>query len=367
MNRFCNFAEAGIARRERSGPAWTDFYQVWKSQQAEWNGPDRKRVEILREILFDVAPGWLEEAEAFSAGEIEAYLDFQCRSHADEPLSLAGTNCSTVLVQGSQAVGGRTLLLKIRDESPYPQTMDTQQVQGTHAVLGGSNLGNLGLAQMANSAGLVGGNNTGGRLRDKTSEVGLNDCLILRLVAEKCANCQEALTLLEDLVSKGVVGNAGFARGMIFLFADASGDGLVVECTRREIFSKRVTAGIQLRTNHFCFPELDALSDFSRDELPAHQSSLARYARMSEWVRNQNGIEAKDLMVLSQDTEGEYPLCQTQAQLPWQTVSAWVHDLFRGELRETRTYFCNTAPSEGKFGELDITRGKNGCADAVLA
>jgi hypothetical protein len=93
-------------------------------------------------------------ALAGGAGVVDG-LDFNCRK--PRPLKPAPPgNCSAVLAVGRRSRTGQPLLLKIRDEAPYLQIMFRRAIQGRHTVLGGANVGNLGLAHFLNSAGLAG-------------------------------------------------------------------------------------------------------------------------------------------------------------------------------------------------------------------
>lgn len=321
---------------------------VWRAALPKGQA-DAKRVEAFRAILEKVAPEWLLEAESFAQDGLLEYLDFQCRRPEPEPDTLRDANCSTLLALGGKARGGRPLLLKIRDEAPNPQVMFRQKMDAHHSVLAGTNIGNMGFAQMANSAGLVGGNNTGGPILDNNPEPGLNDCLVLRLIAERCATCREALRLVEQLAADRHLGLAGYARGMIFLLADAGREGMIIECTRTEVYARTFTDGVFLRTNHYCFPELENHGDRTRFAEASMQSSFERYARMESLAAKKDPLSAQDLMEISRDQEGAYPLCQTQSRFPWKTVSSWVHEI--GDSTVT-THACNVAPTLGEYEAL---------------
>lgn len=339
--------EVGTALRSEWGAAWEALERRWRA------GGDRvidsARVEVLHALLEEWAPEWLLEAEAFARDGLEGYLDFQCRAPVPEPDTPAGANCSTALVLGSATTGGLPLLLKIRDEAPNPQVRFRRKLGGAYAVLSGTNLGNLGIAQMANEAGLVGANNTGGPLRDRSSAVGLNDCLVMRLIAERCATCEEAVRLLERLAAGKALGNGGYARGMIFLLADATGRGVIAECTRSEVVYREVSDGVHWRTNHFLFPEMEAFGDPGRSGEVAVRSSLERYQRATRLGDAHPVLTPEALMEISRDTEGRFPLCQTGSAFPWRTVSAWVHEVGLPAGWPSRSWCCDVAPQCGDY------------------
>ncbi|HWL51644.1 MAG TPA: C45 family autoproteolytic acyltransferase/hydrolase [Chthoniobacteraceae bacterium] len=339
-------AEVGAAQQRAWRAAWEPFHA---RLHAEGNRRiDAARVRQLVALLETWAPDWLIEAEAFAGEHLEGYLDDQCRRLQPDPHTLAEANCSTLLALGRATADGAPLLLKIRDEAPHPQIRFRRKVGATRAVLTGTNLGNLGIAQMANDAGLVGANNTGGPLKECSGEVGLNDCLVLRLIAETCATCAEAVRLLERLAAARALGNGGYARGMIFLLADATGRGVIAECSRTEVAVREVTDGVCGRTNHFLLPEMGALGDPARNREIAVQSSLERYDRLMKLARELPTLSPERLMEISRDTAGTYPLCQSASTLPWRTVSSWVHRV-RPVPQPPQSWCCDTAPVDGRY------------------
>lgn len=345
-------AEMGAARRQVWGTAWEEF-QAARRRSGE--RVDAGRVSDFRDLLRQVAPEWLEEAEAFAGDGVEAYLDFQCREPEPDPESPEGSNCSTLLSVGTphpESGAGRTWLLKIRDEAPNPQIMWWQELAGRHPVLAGSNLGNLGIAQAVNGAGLAAANNTGGPLTDRRTDVALNDCLVMRLIAERCANCGEAGDLLRRLCAQGALGNGGYARGMIFILADASGEGVVAECSRQQVRLKKVTEGMEIRTNHGCLPGSETETDRARFGEPAMKSSFARFERMQALAARAQPLDREALERISRDQEGEFPLCQIDSPFPWRTVSSWIHEITPGEPSVT-TFACNVAPTLVRYARVE--------------
>jgi len=309
---------------------------------------DRERVAAFCRILERFAPHWLEELDAFAGADREACLHFNCRKPTPS-FPACQANCSTVLALGTRSHNGQPLLLKVRDEAPHPQIMFIRQVSATHPALSGVNVGNLGLAHFRNAAGLAGANNTGGPLVDDDSRVGLNDCHALRIVAERAGNCAEALELLRGLLAQRVIGHAGFAKGMIFLFADATGRGSVVECSRTRLAHRFYEDGIVARTNHFLFEEMESETDRSRFVEPSLRSSFARYERLQQLVGDHAALSPENLVSIASDAVGEFPICNTTPRFPWRTVSAWIHCLTRADAGGSFTLACNAAPPQGAF------------------
>jgi len=202
---------------------------------------------------------------------------------------------------------------------------------------------------MANEAGLVGANHTGGPLKHRNGEVGLNDCLVLRLIAERCATCEEAIRLLERLARSQALGNGGYARGMIFLLADAGGRGVIAECSRSEVASQEITDGVHWRTNHFLLPQMSASGDPTRDAEASVQSSLERYERLATLSRRFPTLSPEALMEISRDTAGRYPLCQSASIFPWRTVSSWIHRVSLDPQQPSQSWCCDTAPLHGEY------------------
>ena len=347
-------AAVGAAMAARWGAEWRGVLTRWRNARSDGGaGRDRPWIRGFEVLLRTHAPHWLEEASAFAGETLEDFLDFNSRPPSAPPAIQAG-HCSSMVAVGRATADGHPLLLKIRDEAPWPQIAYRRRVAGGPAVLGGANSGNLGLAQFLNEAGLAGANNTGGPILDPSLDVGLNDCHVLRLVAERARDCDGALDVIRELLGKGALGLGGYRKGMIFFFADARGRGLLVECSRRHLAHRFLEDGLLSRANDYRLPEMQAEMDASRHAHPWHLSSLARSARIAALLGEAGPLTVETLARISRDTEGEFPLCNVTDRFPFRTVSAWIYVIRRGDPSACRAMICNVAPSLGGYVEVAV-------------
>lgn len=334
------------------GASWRDDVLVLLSKQI--GNRDCARIKAFTKLLQTHAPHWLEEAEAFAGKTFDGLLDFNSHEPSPPPAAQDG-NCSSLVAVGSATADGHPLVLKIRDEAPWPQIAFRRRINNGPVILGGANPGNLGLATFLNEAGLAGINNTGGPILDTDLSVGLNDCHVLRLVAERATNCGEALDLIRQLITQRALGLGGYRKGMIFFFADAQGRGLAIECSRQKLAHRFLEDGLVCRANDYRFPEIESEMDTARHAHPWHVSSLTRSARLTALVEAAGPLTPEILKNISRDTTGDYPLCNTSDRFPFRTVAAWIHVLRRGDPRACRALICNTAPTLGNYIEAPVT------------
>ncbi len=300
------------------------------------------RCDAYRELLLRFSPHWLGEAEGMAEGAgvpLEVLLLINSASAELKPPS-AG-DCTAFMVLGSASEDGANLFHKNRDNRPDTQLFFARHIDGQYGVLGGVEVGGLGLAHAVNEHGLAGANNTGSPLAQASADVGFDDRQILRMVAERAETCDEALRLCEELAAAGVArGDAG-RFGMIFLFADPA-RGLVVEMTDREVWHEFHDDGLVCRSNHFL---LDGAMSAAAP-LDASATTHQRYARAEELLRPCIGhLRPGDLLAAGRDTVG-YPasLCNPS------TVSMVTHQL-AADLEHRTSWVCNGYPLSAQTRE----------------
>lgn len=291
---------------------------------------DYNRIRKFTKIIEDIAPWWLEEVEGFSKKtgvKKDEILMANCLPLQPNKYYLGG--CTSFLVLHDRSKTDYPLLLKIRDEKPLHQIAGIKKIEGTYKYIFGTNIGNIGIAHFLNEKGLAGANNTGSPVISGINDIGLNDCHIIRLVAEKAENCEQALDIIEELIAKRYAGNAGYKKGMIFLFADTK-KGLIVENTAEKFSYKFVEKGIFVYTNHFLLEEMKGEIDKKRGlEIPS-KSSQIRWDRGKELVEEMGNekIGIEDLKRFSKDTMNfPYSLCNNSNTFPWRTLSAFIHNV----------------------------------------
>ena len=311
--------------------------------QEEWPGLFSHHAERLSDywsFLDRAAPHWAAELEAMAhAAEVpvDALLLINC-----PPLQLrppdTGGECTAFMVLGSASGCGENLLHKNRDEQRVPQLVFMKHVDGQNRLLGGIDVGGIGVAQMVNEYGLAGANNTGSRVTTELLEIGFDDCQVLRLVGEQAATCEDALEVCQELVHAGRVRREGQHNGMIFLFADPR-QGLVVELTSTDVWYEFHAEGLVCRSNHFLLPGSQEVVDRSTPVTPEKSSTLKRYARAETLLRPRVGkLQPEDLLAAGKDT-ADYPLSICNEN----TVSTMTHRL-AVEPEKRVTWICNGFP-----------------------
>lgn len=298
-----------------------------------------QRVAAYREILLGTAPHWYEEAQGMAHGAglpLDALLLVNANPAGLAPA--AAENCTAFAVIGEASGCGANLLHKNRDEQPIPQSFFAKHVDGKNRILGGVEVGGLGLAQMVNEHGLAGANNTGPPIIAGGPEDGFDDRLVLRMIGEQANNCEQALEICEGLVRRGLVRRLDGDRGMIFLFADPR-EGLVVEMTPWQVWYEFWDDGLVCRANHFLLPE--ALGAVAGPVVPAEpeSSTALRHARAEELLRPKLGrLRPEDLIEAGKDSAG-WPrsICNDH------TVSMMTHQLSQAPEKRT-SWVCNGHP-----------------------
>jgi len=309
---------------------------------------DAGRAGLFAGLLERHAPEWLAEACGFAREAdipLEKLLFANCRPQIPNQFYLGG--CTSFLVTGGSSADGHPLLMKIRDEAPNPQYYARSSNNGSQCLFG-TNSGNLGWAHFFNSHGLAGGSNTGSPITTLPADPAFSDCHVLRFVAERARDCREALEVLGDVLARGICGTAGYKKGVVFLFADTSGRGLVVELCPERMVHRFVGAGSWVYANHFLLEESRGFTDFSRyAEIPL-QSSHARHKRGVELIAQAGGPVSVDcLKSISRDKEnGQFAICNDSAAFPWRTLSSFIHHLHPGS---PAVHVCNGSPSQTEY------------------
>lgn len=222
----------------------------------------QKDAEAYLRLLDRVAPHLAEELQATgAAGGVEpgrylAYMGLKyCnleRIHEDADWLQPREGCTSFMATGSATGIAGNLVHKNRDARQVPQAPVIRHVSGRHRVLGSSDVGDLGLCHALNAEGLAGKTNTGDPV-DKSLRWTISNTEILRLVAETCATCDEALDAMRYYSDRGLISNGN--RGCIWLFADRR-RGLIVEEAPYKFAWRFVDDDVDARQNEFKLPEI---------------------------------------------------------------------------------------------------------------
>ena len=304
----------------------------------------QQRTKRLRRILKNVAPYWLEEMQGICSETKINPMDILILNSLPENFYKA--NCTSFIAIGNSSKTGENILHKNRDELPHLQSFFLKEINGCFRYLAGGTIGDLGISHFLNEKGLAGANNSGSRIKLKEiNGVGLSDCHIMRLVAEKASSCEEALKLVKRIITQGFCGQAGGGRGMIFLFVDKD-KGLIVENTSYHLTYQWIKKGKEVRANDFILP---GAKRWILRENPASRSlksSQTRYKRGKELLEKEGKISSSFLRKVSRDPKN-YPfsICNDNQEQPTMTLSAFTH-LIRKKATDllSLSWVCNGSP-----------------------
>jgi hypothetical protein len=340
------------------------------------------RAQRFGEVLAVSCPQWLEEGDGLASGagiELWQLLALNClpkgfwgrgeyspaplvekdiaraKAETDEDLVNAydaqgidliagGGDCTTFFALPESTLTGETLFHKNRDEKDEVQCLYIKQLEKLQRFVGGGDVGNLGTAHLHTENFWCGANNTGSPVAsDEYSDCALTDAHVLRYLAEHCANLDEIVPALEDLVAKSHLGGGAFEAGMILLFVDAA-RGLVVEATSRRLHAEFYEGDAMIvRTNHFLFPEMQEFA------LAPHPGSVARYERASVlWEAERGFASIPSCGEIARDRENApHAICRNPSdELDGSaTVSTSTATISPHDDRRSQTHFRNCHPS----------------------
>ena len=201
-------------------------------------------------IVEQIAPHWLAEARAIAraAGVPEdMYIAYRTGSVRDRFLH----ECTSYAVSRDPEQGGAILFHKNRDNRDRQQAayIVDSSLEGINKFLTVSNATAINCSMMVNEKGLAGSadypvehtrKNDPNALRPEPADPqwrGLMSGAILRYIAERAANCEEALAILEDFIAKGYYAG-GKVNGNHWLFVDRDGRILEASNNSRHVVSK---------------------------------------------------------------------------------------------------------------------------------
>jgi len=318
-------AEMGRCYGELAAPFIRDrIRRMWEIVDASpWGTSELdERGERFRSFLDQIAPEWLDEAEAMAAAAGVNPTDLFVLNALPRGFWESSTGgCTSVLVVGNRSATHDTLLHKNRDLHNEVQTFHVSRAPSGAQLFASRDIGNLGFGHFHSDRALAGANNTGSYIPlDELRECGLACAHLLRLVAERASSCDEAVAVLEDAIARELAGASGGSRGMIFLLAEPS-KGVVVEMTSRRLAYREVRDEAIIRSNHFL---LDEMRPYAAE--PPNENTLRRCRRAHELLDPTPAISVADLQRLSRDhNDGPDSICSDDSQHFWMTISACTH------------------------------------------
>ena len=205
-----------------------DFEQYFIKPAREENLTDAALIERSAKfvrICTDIAPHWLQEAEAVAdaAGlDRQLYIAFVAGVYRSLFLH---DECTSYAVSPQFSERNLIVFHKNRDNAPKAQSaaIIASSVQGINKFITITDASVLACMMMVNDKGLAGSADTGGTLEvDHPRYRGMMNTFMLRYIAERAATCGEALSIIQEFVKKGWYAG-GSSTGTHWLFVDRSG------------------------------------------------------------------------------------------------------------------------------------------------
>lgn len=193
---------------------------------AEKAGLDRaelvRRSEKFVALARELAPHWLDETQAVAeaAGVApELYLAFVGSVYRS---IWRGEDCTSFAVS-PHYTDGRIFFHKNRDNVPKRQAafVVASDRPGINKFIAVSDASVIACMMMVNDKGLAGSADVGGLREDQPRYRGWMNTALLRYIAEKASDCEEALAIIERFVRDG--NYAGGTVGTHWLFVDRHG------------------------------------------------------------------------------------------------------------------------------------------------
>ena len=183
-----------------------------------------RRADVFVELAERFAPHWLPETRAIAqaAGiDSDVYLAYVGTVYRG---LWAGEDCTSYAISCKAARDNGIFFHKTRDNQPKHQCaflIDTD-VPGVNRFIAVSDASVLSCMMMVNEKGLAGSADMGGLKIDKPRFEGWMNTALLRHIAERANDCEQALSIVRRFVENGWYAGGG-AVGTHWLFVDAKG------------------------------------------------------------------------------------------------------------------------------------------------
>lgn len=307
---------------------------------------DEGRVDAFIALCEAETPHWIEEYKAVARA---SKVDFRTVATLNCAVPLTAIpSCTSALALGSRTPDGVPLLVKVRDERFQHQAMGYRRVPGAHGMLFSTDACNMGVGQGVNEHGLAVANNSGGLIPEKDYPIGYNDCHMTRLLLERARDTAEAVDVFKDLQARRKVGLVDGVRGMIFLMADAKGKGVILEGTPDDVEVLEADEGLFVWSNHWLLPGSKRFTPPVDPNNPLYKSSVLRYERGVELLKDKATIHIEDLKAFSSDEKNSPDsICNGTDDYPWRTVSVFVYEL--GPELDRPVHVAAGNPNETRF------------------
>ncbi|MCK6475003.1 MAG: C45 family peptidase [Planctomycetes bacterium] len=212
----------------------------------------------LTTVINALVPEWIIEARACAAGgrvPVATYLAASYSPDIEHEVlaSRSGEGGTAFIAVGRATKGAKAILHVSRSGRDLPQYVLSRATSpGTLAYLGLGAGSYLGVHAFVNEKGLAGTWQLGPPIQDYGN--GLHPHIMLRAVAERSITCRQALEYFSELQGRYGLYTPG-NRGVIFCFADAGGESLVIESRSLRHVAGFDREGIAVPANQFQHPD----------------------------------------------------------------------------------------------------------------
>jgi len=195
-----------------------------------------RRAGKFVELAKQLAPHWLPETEAVArAADVEPDLYLAYVGTVYRGL-WAGEDCTSYAISSKFARNRGIFFHKNRDNQPKRQCafLIATDAPGVNRFISTSDASVISCMMMVNEKGLAGSADVGGLKIDKPRCRGWMNTALLRHIAERASDCEQALAIVREFVEKGWYAGGG-AVGTHWLFVDAKGRILEVSNNSSEL------------------------------------------------------------------------------------------------------------------------------------
>ncbi|MCM8804983.1 MAG: C45 family peptidase [Candidatus Omnitrophica bacterium] len=231
-------------------------------------------------------------------------------------------SCTSLFLSSKFFVENVPICLKIRDQFPLPQYICKKQNEDKTPYFFSGSISDIGYGFFIKENGFVGINNTGSFLKEEfVNEYGIDDCDVMRVVAEYCNKIEEAIEIIKRLQGDKIIGYTGKRRGMIFLFVEKE-KPFYIEMNSFNLNIKKIE-DVWSFTNDFL---LRKSQDWIKNEqTEGTKSSKIRKKRIDEILNENKKFDLKNLIEISRDKKYyPYSICRDTKLMPVRTVSAFI-------------------------------------------
>lgn len=209
-----------------------------------------ERAQVFVEIARQVAPHWIEEARAIATAaglDAELYLSFL----ANSPRGIGFHECTSYAVPKEFTLDKAIFFHKNRDNVDCEQAayVLASSLAGVNKFIAVSNASAVNCSMMVNDKGLAGSADYPAHLTRKGDPHallpepaqpqfrGMMNDFLLRHIAERAADCSQALNIIQDFSKHGYYAG-GTVNGTHWLFVDRTGTVMEVSSNARHVVHK---------------------------------------------------------------------------------------------------------------------------------